>query len=378
MRIAIQNPHWLHLTDSLKIHDYGVEFIRLFKPLIYLSRADYRPQLARFLAAKGLDVDEFEVIYTVPTLNRRADILMCLNGFPHIPPHEPVRLFAGLKIYHVMDYMIDTALVRDALVNGAVDYVMGYAAHDRYDPFFRSIFRMFAGRVIGVPFGFHPRFAVTAPFGARRNKCVAVGAVHPLCDPSIAKSRQRELAAFYSHEPWLHKFAHLLTEPAVGLQDIVDAAAPVRPEAKSTGADWDAALNAYRLFVPAESLLHFAPASAFAGPATGAVMVCSDHACFRDLGFIDGVNCIMHRECDLADFRRKVESCIASPECLYTIHAEGTRFVRERYSHEAVAQALYADIDAIWTARSHQPDTEIVPSDHISALTTAGYRLSPP
>jgi len=105
------------------------------------------------------------------------------------------------------------------------------------------------------------------------------------------------------------------------------------------------------MFVSCESILYFPSAKTFEGPATGTVMVCSDHACNRVLGFVGGDNCIMHRECDVDHFRDQVAFYIAHPEKLEAIHETGTRFVRSEYSHEAVARKLYDDIAAVYAGR---------------------------
>ena len=33
MRIAVQNPQWICTTDGCRIHDYAVDFLRLYRPV---------------------------------------------------------------------------------------------------------------------------------------------------------------------------------------------------------------------------------------------------------------------------------------------------------------------------------------------------------
>jgi hypothetical protein len=352
MRIAVQNPQWICTTDSCRIHDYGVDFLRLYRPVVYLSRPDYRRPFLAFMKSKGLDHRDFRVVYTRRGLGRHADVLICFNGAPHVGPHRPVRRFDGLKIYHVMDYTVDAAAVNAALEAGGVDYVMAYSYLDRYDSFFRTQYPRYEGRVLNVPFGFHPRFHMTTPFAERRNKCVALGAVNPVRDPLLADSRLREFTAHFAHEEWAHKFRRLLVENADRLRDVTVSTLPVFPETKNTGFDLNDMMNAYRMFVTCESILFFPPAKAFEGPATGAVMVCSDHECNRVLGFVDGDNCITHRQFDVDHFRDKVAYYIDHPDKLEVIHDAGMRFVRSTYSHEAVARKLYADMAEVYAGRA--------------------------
>ncbi|MEW5701518.1 MAG: glycosyltransferase [Candidatus Zixiibacteriota bacterium] len=372
MKLAVQNPHWIYLTDSRQTHDYGVEFLRLYKPLLFLSRAEDRPLLSRFLEAKHLSADDFEVTHSVSVLNREADVLLCFNGFPHIPPHEPVRRFAGLKIYHIMDGMRDCVQVHEALVEGRVDFLMACAAHDRYDPAFRAAFPEFTGRVIGVPVGFHPRHSDIVPFAVRKNKCVAIGTDDPTSDQNQWQRAHSLSTDGPAAETRRSDFSQRLAAPTAELRNWLDV--PLQGSLPTdAGGGRDELANGYRLFAPLESGLHYPPPVAFSGTATGGVMICPDHPCYRDLGFFGGVHCITYRESDLADFLGKLASYLADPDTLYPIHAEGMRFVRERFNHRAVAQALYADIQALWIGhRVSGAELEAASPMHPSLAATAG------
>jgi hypothetical protein len=334
------------------LHDYGVAYLRAYRPLIYLTRPDYRGALKTFLAGKGLAIDNFEIVYTVRGLSRRADVLICLNGRPDLRPHRPPRKFSGLKITHVMDYMVDTGAIAHALDDGGVDWVMGYSSLDRFDRFFRQHYPAYQDRVINVPFGFHPRFEVETQFRKRHPRCVAIGSVNPICDPLLDAERITEYTNYFHDEPWMHKFRRQLVERAHTLTGVIDSTLPVFPDTKNTGFDMVAKMNAYQMFVSCESVFFFPSAKTFEGPAAGTIMVCSDHPCNRVLGFVDNVNCIMHREFDVDHCRDQVARYIADPEALLRIHQHGTGFVRTHYSHEAIARKLHDDITAVVAGRA--------------------------
>ena len=353
MRIAIQNPQWICGTDSHGLHDYGVAFLRAYRPVIYLTRPDYRTPLKAFLTGKGLRIADFEIVYTVRGLNRCADALVCLNGRPDLRPHRPPRRFDGLKIYHVMDHMVDTGAIAQALSAGGVDWVMGYSSLDQFDGFFRQYYPAYTNRVINVPFGFHPRFEMRTPFRERQARCVAVGSVNPIRDPLLDPARITEYTDHFRDERWMHKFRRQLVERAETLTDVIDSTLPVFPETKNTGFDMVSKMNDYQMFVSCESVFFFPSAKTFEGPAAGAVMICSDHACNRALGFVDGDNCIMHRAFDVDHCRDQVARYIADPETLPRIHERGTEFVRTHYSHEEVARKLHNDITAVY--EGHKP-----------------------
>lgn len=68
------------------------------------------------------------------------------------------------------------------------------------------------------------------------------------------------------------------------------------------------------MFANDEGLMVFPPARTYEGMASGSAMVCSEHPVYKDLGFVDGVNCIAHIKNNLPHFRNKVEFYIKNPE----------------------------------------------------------------
>lgn len=146
----------------------------------------------------------------------------------------------------------------------------------------------------------------------------------------------------------MHKFRRMLQENEKPLAPLMDSRLPHFPQEADFKYDLVAECNAYQLFTCCESVFYFPAAKTFEGPAAGSVLVCSDHPCFTELGFIDGVNCIKHKEFDVADFTEKIGAALADQVKLAAIQKAGTALVRERYSHPAIARSLQKSVEQIY------------------------------
>ena len=354
MRLAVQSPVFLYGNLGSSYTGYDSEFVKQFRPIIYLPGAGSsvtRGALFKYRLKKrggGVDWRDFDYAYSEAELNRKADVLICFNGGPHEKRNAPARRFSGMKVYHAMEYVFHPSRTNRLFEEAGVDYLMGYTDHGRHCAFFRHAYPRFCGRVIAVPFGFGPRFVAGPETRLRRMKVVAMGAVNPVNDPSVAdREALREYTRFYPTEQWTHKWRHMLQQHAGELGDIVDSLLPIPPATRS---DYDAvsACQAYAMFANDQGLMGFPPARTYEATASGAVMVSSSHASFTDLGFVDGRNCVMHRAYDVGDFRDKVSWYIRNPDRLAAIAVAGKEFVRGRYSHAQVAQDLYNSIKMRW------------------------------
>jgi glycosyltransferase involved in cell wall biosynthesis len=238
-------------------------------------------------------------------------------------------------------------MVNKWLEDYGIDYVMGYASHDKYCTYFQKTFPNYLGKVIPVAFGFGDRFHPTVPFDDRRNKCVALGAVSHLRPLNYPKHNYQEYADFYPDESWLHKFRRLVVLNEERLGSCLDSRLPGFPRMKDFSYDLVALFNEYRMFVSCETIFYFPPAKYYEGPACGTVLVCSDHACNRDVGFMGGENCITYRLHDIDDLEDKIRYYQKNSEELSSIQERGTEFVRSHYSHRQVAKDLVGKIEAV-------------------------------
>ncbi|OGL89241.1 hypothetical protein A3H75_02935 [Candidatus Uhrbacteria bacterium RIFCSPLOWO2_02_FULL_51_9] len=344
MRIAIQNPHRTAGYGDIGIHNYVVDLIRNEHPIIYLTKKLFYLDWIRFARKNRLALEDYTVIFSDKTLTAQADVLLNFSGQPTVEENIMPKDFTGLKIAHVMDYMGQATENHAALRAQGVDYVFGYAAHDKHCAFFQTYYPSYVGRVIPVPFGFHPRFTNQKPFAERARMVAALGSV------SVFGSRLhgapfREAVDFFlfkQREPFMHKFRRMLQEREREFAHIMVSRLPHYPQESDFKYDLVAELNTYQLFTSCESLFYFPAAKTFEGPAAGGVLVCSENPCFTDLGFEDGVNCVKHKEFDPADFRVNVEAALGNQEKLAAIAAAGAALVRDRYSHSAIAKTIIA------------------------------------
>lgn len=353
MRVAVQYPQFLRRNQARNFDGYNFEFVRQFRPLIYLPFWRHRISRAsrwrKDLLQNGLDPDDFEFIYTVEELNRRADVLVCFNQAACLSGNQPPKNFNGLKIWHVMDFNFRAAECYELLRERGVEFVMAYTRLDRYCGFFRRFYPGYIEKVISVPFGFGKRFQNQTVFAERILKVLAMGAINPV-NQDLASGDQvlREYCEFYREFPFSQMWRHKLAKNQDALSDLLESYLPVYPQISRPTDDPVTLLNRYALFANDESICEFPPARTYEGTACGAAMVSSDHECFKELGFKDGINCIMHHRQDLESFREKVKYYLARPVELAAIAQRGCEMVRARYTHEAVAQKLHADILSRW------------------------------
>ncbi|MCH8048597.1 glycosyltransferase [Patescibacteria group bacterium] len=344
MNIAIHNPMFAGIRG---LNGWALEFILMYKPIIYISHIKYVPRMIHFFYRFGLNPLDYEIIFSTKQLNKRANVLLCFNGAPHLERNRPVKDFKGLKIYHVTDYWVCAGLSNKILKESGVDYIFGYAKYDTYCDFFQSTYTHYKDKVLPIPFGFASRLKELTPFEDRKNKVIALGSVNSFHD--VMPSTEEEFYKFFLErdEKFMHKFRRMLVENEENLSDIMDSKLPHFPEIKDFGYNLAKVLNEYKMFVNCESLLYFPSGKTFEGPASGAVLVCSDHPCYSDLGFEDGVNCIKHKQFDVKDFRDKVSYYVNNPEKLRAIQENGTKFVREKYNHKKVAEYVHEMVSRV-------------------------------
>ncbi|BDI28887.1 hypothetical protein CCAX7_009380 [Capsulimonas corticalis] len=350
MRVAIQNPN-LALDQSRNFNGYDFEFLRQFKPIIYVPDLRGVPRRYKALLQLGWKPQEIRFAVGPRQLNHMADVLVCFAGTPYDLRNKPPRDFHGLKVFHVMDYVFRAEESHQILADSGVQYVMGYTDHGKYCPFFQKYYPSFCGKVISVPFGYGARFENKLPYADRTPKVIALGSVNPVDDPAVPdRAMLKEYIDFYANVRWTHQWRRILAENEENLANIMDSQLPHFPETKNPDYDAVAMMNQYRMFANDEGLMEFPPARTFEGTAAGCVMVSSDHASYGDYGFLDGVNCVMHRRHDLSDFQEKVRYYIDHPDKLAQISQNSTEMVRTRYSHPQIASDLHEHLRELWGA----------------------------
>ncbi|MBN4067474.1 glycosyltransferase family 1 protein [Simkania negevensis] len=347
MRVAIQSPLFLFGDQKKNYNGFDFAFFKLFKPAIYLpgkKKLKY-PRLRQRIRELGLNPNDYEFILSPWGLNRKIDALICFAGRADLPAFAPVKGFHGLKVYHLMDYVFQADRCKKNLVDAGVDYVMGYTDHGKYCPFFHKHYPQYIDKVIPVPFGFGERFQRTVPFQERKQKVIAAGSVNPVRDPMVKNPDDlKEYTTFYQDEEWTHRWRRKLAENTIPLQSMMESVLPQFPKTKDFSYDVVSLFNQYQMFANDEGLLAFPPARTYEGAAVGCTMIAAHHPCYTDLGFEDGVNCILHNPLDLDDFKERTVYYQEHQNELERIAEAGYNLVTSRYTHEKVAHTLFNHI----------------------------------
>jgi hypothetical protein len=360
-RIAIHNLHKLPNLSTFKIHNYVLELI-LQGHIEYLyfdernllknwrTKVSAINQIRKKYGWKELGLNKVKFIFTEKGLNKNCDILLNFNSTQPEEFTPAIKRFKGVKIFHLMDYFWyePGSDKYKRLKEYNVDYLMSYSSSDKNCPYFQKYFPDYIGKVIAVPFGFPSRFVSETPFKDRKNKCVALGSVNPFRPADSAPKNYQETADFYKDEPFLHKFRRMIVENMPKLESEIDSKLPVFPQYKDYKYDIVKTFNEYKMFTCDETMFFFPTAKTYEGTACGSVMVCSDHPCFTEFGFEDGVNCIKHRQFDIDHLKEKIKYYQENPAELSKIAERSLAFTRKNYSHPAVANKIYKEFVKVY------------------------------
>ena len=346
MKVVVQNPQLTSDTWTSGINDYVVEYLRMYRPAVRIWPARRLVRWFRFLVRKGLPLHGWEYIWG-PAALKNCDAWISFNGTASILHDVIPKEFQGLKLYHVMDYTFRSLEAGRAFRSGKLDFLLGYARHDQWCRYFASVFPDYENRVIPVPFGYGPRFRCVTGFEARTKKCVAMGSVNPVQDPMSDARCISSYVKFFEGVEWAHGMRQIIRANVDSLDGAVDSYLPVPPMTKNTSYNSAAVLNKYQLFVNDDSIMHYPPARTYEGPACGTVMVCSDHPCYDDFGWQDGVNCLKHRAEDLDDFLKVVRDAVDDQARLRGLHEKTVERSRT-FSHRAIARGLQILVESVW------------------------------
>lgn len=363
MNIAIHNFHEIPNLFNLGIHNYTLDLLRdgHVKYLYFdLNRRHISINTLRQIYGVILNYDKIsswkipwkniKFIFNISKLNKKCNVLLNFNShLGRTQFDQSLKRFNGLKIYHVNDYFWNQpgSDLNKMLESIGVDYLMGYASHDKHCKYFQKTFKNYIGKVIPVPFGFQERFISSVPFHERKNKAVAVGSVNPLRPLEYPVFNFRESADFFPDESWFHKFRREIVLQKENIKPYINSMLPEFPQIKDFRYDLVKKFNEYRMFVSDESIFNFPPAKYFEGPASGSVLFCSDHDCNKEFGFKDSVNCVMYKQGDIINLTKKISYYMQHENELLNIQQEGMKFVTSRFSHKQIASGLVSAIKKI-------------------------------
>lgn len=362
LRLGILNIHELPNLFDLGIHNYALDLLingdvkvlyfdvssRLFSKYFFIRLFNFIKKYY-LKDRKNFVWNEIKFVYNISELNSQCDVLLNFNS--HLGKSQftkNLNKFNGVKVYHVNDYFWNRpgSDLNKLMINSGVDFLMGYAQHDKFCSYFQKTFPTYINKTISVPFGFSERFLTLKRFSDRKNKCVALGSVNPLRPNDVDETNYIESAGHFNDEIWFHKFRRQIVEQRNSIEFQIDSLLPIYPVYKDFKYDLVQKFNEYKMFVSCESIFNFPPAKYFEGPASGTVLFCSDHECNKVLGFESEINCVMYEKNSLDDLIEKIKYFMEKPSELETIQRAGTKFVIENYSHKQIAKKLFLDIQS--------------------------------
>jgi len=324
LKIGVLSPNMAFFSGEKSMHRWAEEFID-----------EYADMTLSYEKAKTYD----------------GDIMVCFNGRPDLAQNCPPKEFKGMSALHLQDHVFQTEKTLQVLKENEIDYVLAYNRHDKHDPFFKAIYKDYIGKVIDVPFGYNDlRFRDNKDFSDRKNKVIALGSVNPVADP-LCIADIEVYAEFNKAEDFTHKWRRMLVDHRHILSAEMDSLLPVFPQTKDFGYDIVETYNNYRMFTSGESIMNYPSVKTFEGMACGSVLVCSDHACYKELGLYDGLNCIMHKQYDIEDFRKNIQFYQQYPAALERIAKEGKSLVEKNYNPKMIAKTLYNNLERKWIAK---------------------------
>ncbi|MFC1896010.1 hypothetical protein ACFL0Q_05055, partial [Thermodesulfobacteriota bacterium] len=182
-RITLIDPHafsgfYMYNRDiKYNLHGYYIEFIKKYRPNIYITKARDYYSVRRFFKEINEEIDGFKVFYTAfskGSLYSQTDALIYMNGGVY-SDSSLFKKFNGIKIYHIMDPQYLARELNEFLVHVGVDYLFGYNSYDKHSEFVKSMYPSFQDRIIGIPFGFAPVWTAMNLFKERRHKALLSG-----------------------------------------------------------------------------------------------------------------------------------------------------------------------------------------------------------
>lgn len=357
MRITLIDPHvfsgfyMYNRGKKYNLHGYYIEFIKKYRPNIYITKAREYLRVRRFFKDINEEIDEFKVFYTSfskKSLYSQTDVLIYMNGGVY-SDSSLFKKFNGVKIYHIMDPQYLARKLNEFLVHAGVDYLFGYNSYDKYSEFVRLMYPSFQGRIIGIPFGFAPEWKVETPFEERRHKAILSGTMETF--KAVRNSDYynavgdyfRFFSAKYNS---MHEIRYMIDRDIPGYSHCVNSKILHWPSKDNFIEDIIGEFNKYKFFINDESLLNFCPIRTYEGIAAGCVMLAHEATCYDEWGFKDNQNCILFNK--IEEIPEKIEYYLKNKRLLEKVQRDGLEYVRSNYNHVTIAKMLYSKIRGLY------------------------------
>lgn len=353
--VALVDPHETLEYYRFGAHNYIIEFLRKYRPHIYLSRFKDLFKLRQFLRDIGSQPNHYKIHYSKNSLFECCNVLAYLNGGVHADA-SLFRDFPGLKIYHIMDPQYYARELNEFLMSTNIHYLMGYNSYDKHSDFARMMYPTFGGKILGIPFGFSSPWRMTVPFSERKDMAILSGTMETFEKVRIDKYYHavKDYYDFFSNRfNSMHEIRYLIDRDIANYSGFVDNQIHHWPAKDNFKKDVVAEFNKYKYFINDESLLNFCPIRTYEGIAAGCVMIAHRASCFEEFGFVDGRNCLMFD--DVNDIRKIIARYNLDRDGLSEIQRNGIEFVVTNYSHDKIADLIMTKIDYLWKEHTRKP-----------------------
>lgn len=346
MRIVVNYPAFL-LRDNnpiINFHGYNAAFVLKYADAIYVQNDD-KAELFRQKIEK-LELDrKVQIIQNVELLDPNSDVVV---GFKiGSSGTADLENFNGLKIFHTLDYYLDTTKQNECLLQMKADYCIGHSQLDKVSPFFAKYYPEYVGKVISLPFGYSTRFVNYNSFCDRKKKAVGLGSINLVKDAMCTDEQTKECVEFFAGRTYTHETRKHIQDYAEDYADCIDALFPTPKMQKDFSYDAVEMLNGYKMFVNDAGMSHFPPARTYEGIACGCVMVAEKDDIYHELGFIPDVNYISFEKNNYKQMIEKIRYYIQHEEQLEEMQRKSLMLAKN-YSHEKVADMLYKKIKKIY------------------------------
>ena len=334
------------------LHGYYIEFIKKYKPSIYITKARDYFSVRRFFREINEEIDEFKVFctgFSKRSLYSQTDVLVYMNGSVY-SDLSLFQKFNGLKLYHIMDPQYFAREVNEFLVRAGVDFLFGYNSYDKHSEFVRLMYPSFQDRIIGIPFGFAPDWRVRVHFEERKHKAILSGTMetfNAVRNSDYCNAVCDYFRFFSAKYKSMHEIRYMIDRDIAAYSHCVDSKMLHWPKKDNFIEDIIGEFNKYKFFINDESLLNFCPIRTYEGIAAGCVMLAHDSSCYEEWGFKDEQNCIIINK--INEIPDKIEYYRNNERLLKKIQRDGLGFVKSNYSHVAIASMLYDRIRGLYS-----------------------------
>ncbi|WP_063660001.1 hypothetical protein [Aliivibrio fischeri] len=334
MKIVVQEPVFLFNKYKEDFNGYKTIFLNKHVSGIY---SECPKRMVKYIIAmlkNGINPFKFEYFHDSKKFNG-YDVFLNLNGKPFLEFNKLPKIGSSiLKAYHIMDYADKAILSNQALCSQSIDFLFGYARHDKYCDFFNKYYTDFYRRVISVPFGYSNKYNIFDDDSERYNKVLAIGAINNITE------QDSEIIKVFPNE----KYSHLLREFVRyhnSELSFFDSFLPSKNNEKTPNVDMRRLLKSYKYFLNDLSLFNFPPARTYEGIASGSILVGLEHDVYKELGFENNVNCILLNEISRVSFSN-IESIIANSNKDDLVR--NSMSLAREFSHDKIVSKMYNDI----------------------------------